>query len=142
MADKRYFILVGDMDAWNISLQINTWGFSERSRGNWNTLEEGDYVAFYVTAPLKKIIGFGIITRKFINDALLWSDEKLFDRSIWKYRIQFRKLFLVNSMQEGVPVPHQIMLNTGRKVIDRRTFLSLIKQFRIDMDSIHSIRRK
>ena len=62
--DKRYYILVGDDSAWKISLTKKVWGFTEKTKGSWNKSYSGDYIAFYVTKPLGKIIGFGKIIEK------------------------------------------------------------------------------
>jgi hypothetical protein len=62
---------VGDKDTWITSIREDTWGFTNSTKGNWNTLSLGDYVAFYVTSPIKRIIGFGLITSKFIAEDLL-----------------------------------------------------------------------
>jgi hypothetical protein len=60
----RYFILDGDKDTWLTSISHNMWKFSDKSRGNWNTLQVGDYVAFYVISPINKIIGYGPNNKK------------------------------------------------------------------------------
>jgi hypothetical protein len=124
----RYYVLVGDEGAWKISLSNNLWGFSDKSIGNWNTCNIGDYLAFYVTAPIKKIIGFGKIKSKFINEKLVWKDEKSFGFAIWKHKFEFDKIFVINDWNQGVPIRKQIMLNVGRKVVDKEFFLSLVKQ--------------
>ena len=128
MADPRYFILVGDEYAWRTSIRHNIWGFSQRSIGNWNTSNIDDYVAFYATAPIKRIIGYGRITDKFISEDITWPDEKVLGKSIWKYRIRFEKLCSLENWEKGISVPNQIMLNTGRKVVDKRLFLKFVKE--------------
>lgn len=110
---------------------MNIWGFSKRSKGNWNQSHIGDHVAFYVTAPVKRIIGFGRITNKFISENLVWPDEKMFKKSIWEYKLEFKKQFLVDRWEDGILVPSNIMLNTGRKLVNEITFLNIIKQFRL-----------
>lgn len=122
----KYYLLVGDEETWQVSLGHRLWGFSERVKGNWNTLEVGDYLAFYVTSPVKKVIGFGKVVRKFIEETTIWSDEQLFRKPIWKYRIEFEILCLMNNWQNGISVPQTIMLNTGRKKVERVIFTSLV----------------
>ena len=53
---KRYYILVGDEGTWKIALQHLQWGFSQKNIGLWNTINEDEFVAFYVTKPIQKII--------------------------------------------------------------------------------------
>jgi hypothetical protein len=124
----RYYILVGDADTWKISVANNLWGFSDKSKGSWNTCNMGDYLAFYVTAPIKKIFGFGVIKNKFTDENIVWPDEKLFGHTIWKHKIEFDKLCTINNWYRGIPIQGNIMLNTGRKVIAKDIFLSFLRQ--------------
>ncbi|KEQ56788.1 hypothetical protein SCCGRSA3_02550 [Marine Group I thaumarchaeote SCGC RSA3] len=112
---KNHYILVGDRKTWNISLREHVWGFSEKTKGFWTNCQIGDLVAFYVTSPMKKIIGFGIIDQKFENDDLLWTDEKLQKSAIWKYRINLKILHVQNNWRKGISPPKEIILNQGRK---------------------------
>jgi len=74
--ELRYYLLVGDEENWEISIKEKIWGFTDNSKGMWNTTKKGEFLAFYVTSPVKKIIGFGKVSEKFIDDKLLWNDEK------------------------------------------------------------------
>jgi hypothetical protein len=125
--EPRYYILVGDEKTWNASFSENVWGFSETSKGLWNTTNMGDFVAFYAITPIKKIMGFGVIEKKVLDETIFWPDEKLFQRSIWKYRIRFRVLHKIQNWNDGIRVPNHIMLNVGRKVVNRETFSILVK---------------
>ena len=80
-----------------------------------------------MTSPVNRVIGFGRIKKKFIDETLIWLDEILFRKPIWKFLLQFEKLYAIDDWTAGIPVSANIMLNTGRKVIDRRTFLKLLK---------------
>jgi len=88
----RYYILVRDTDTWKISLAKSLWGFSDKSKGCWITCKIGDYLAYYVTAPIKKIIGLGMIKNKFTDENIVWLDERFFGRAIWKHKIEFETL--------------------------------------------------
>lgn len=123
----RFFILVGDEDTWKVAFTYDVWGFSEKTKKYWNTVNAGDRLAFYVTAPIKKIIGFGIVEKKFTQEDLIWPDEKFFGRSIWTYRIKFSRLHVLNDYNRGIMLPANMMLNIGRKQIDKNTFLDLLK---------------
>lgn len=139
----RYYFLVGDIQTWKVSLKHNVWGFSERSKGNWNTSNSGDYVAFYVTSPIKRIIGFGLLTTKFKDKSKLWPDEITFDKVLWPYRIMFQNLYTLTNWDKGISVPQTIVLNTGRKVISKSLFAILIskaeKKWRKDLLFLHDI---
>lgn len=85
----RTYLLIGSKENWEVSLDRQLWGFTEQSKGSWNTTKTGDLLAFYVTTPVKKIIGFGKVIDKMISDDIIWNDEKRFKRSLWKYKISF-----------------------------------------------------
>jgi predicted RNA-binding protein len=130
MSNPRYFLLIGDKDTWLVSISLKIWGFSEKSKGFWNRSYIGDYVAFYVTLPIGRVIGHGRITNKFISENLIWPDEKMFGKSIWPYKIEFEKRLVIDEWDQGIPVPRHILLNTGRKVVSEDTFLNIIQQFK------------
>jgi hypothetical protein len=83
--------------------------------------------AFYVTSPLSKVIGFGKVTEKFVDEKLIWLDEQLFQIPIWRYRIRFDKLTLIDNWEDGISIPNYVILNTGRKLIDETMFSLLVK---------------
>lgn len=124
----RYYLLVGDENAWKVGIDKQVWGFSLRNIGLWNTTKVGDFVAFYVTSPTKKIIGFGIIREKFDDESLLWNEEKFGRKSIWKYKLRFDTVHVIKNWSDGLLVPKNIMLNVGRKVVSKELFESLIKE--------------
>ena len=64
-------------------------------------------------------------TKKFVSNDITWPDERIFAKSIWRYRIQFKKQLLINDWKNGARVPPNIMLNTGRKVVDKKIFFAL-----------------
>jgi hypothetical protein len=124
----RYYILVGDETNWKIAIIRRTWGFSINTKGLWNTSQIGDLLAFYVTLPIKKVIGFGRITTKDINEELIFSDEKILNKPIWKYKIEFEILSSTDIFENGISIPKNIMLNHGRVVINKNLFLELVKE--------------
>ena len=125
--NHNYFILVGNRKTWNTSFKKTIWGFSEKTKGFWNTSRSEDLIAFYVTKPTKKIIGFGKFNNKFIGDTIFWPEEKLSEEIIWKYRIKFSIIHIEQDWKNGIEVPKNIILNQGRKKIPKVDFLSLIK---------------
>ncbi|MGI0013110.1 MAG: hypothetical protein ACREBU_06675 [Nitrososphaera sp.] len=95
---------------------------------NCPSLEVGDCVGFYVTAPTKKIVGFGMITSNFIDDKKIRNDEILFKRPIWKSRVTFKILHLLKKWQDGIDVPGNLILNTGRKRVKDETFALVLQK--------------
>lgn len=129
---KRYYILVGDERTWKVAIQNLQWGFSQKNIGLWNTINENEYVAFYVTKPIQKIIGFGKITEKFISKKIIWPDEKFFKRVLWENRIKFEMLSNIKNWDDGIDPPPNTMLNIGRKVIEKEVFEELIKNAKMN----------
>lgn len=62
-------------------------GFAEKTKGLWNTTNVEDYVAFYVTSSTKKIVGYGRVITNYLDESIVWPDEKIFNKPIWKYPI-------------------------------------------------------
>ena len=124
---RRYFVLIGSSDNWKISLSHNLWGFTEKSKGLWNKTNSKDFLAFYVTLPVGKVIGFGHVGKKFISDDIIWNDEKLFKKSIWKYKFEIIPSYVCENFEDGVELPYMV-LGTSRKSIDEETFAGLVKK--------------
>jgi hypothetical protein len=125
---RHFNMLIGDDKTWKIALDRKIWGISTRFRPSWDKLDTNYFLAFYVTKPIQKIIGFGRITDKFIGQDFFWPDEILFKRSIWPYRFRFEVLFVTSDWNHGIPPPKNMMLNTGRKVVNENIFSDLLKQ--------------
>lgn len=125
--NSNHFIIVGDELNWHTALSKKIWGFSEKRKGFWNTLEVDDKIVFYVTLPIRKIIGFGKVKKKYIGNDLLFRDEINFGRLLWKYRFNFQIEFLVQKWENGILPPTNIILNVGRKPISDEIFQNIKK---------------
>ena len=119
--------MVADQKTWLKSFTRNIFGFKENTKGLWNTTNVGDFVSFYATSPIKKIIGFGKITKKFLDEELFFPDEILFKRPLWKYRVQFEVLRMIDDWNSGISPPKTIMLNVGRREINKDIFSEITK---------------
>jgi len=119
---------VGDEETWKVALQNSQWGFTQKNIGLWNTTSINDMVLFYVTKPIQKIIGLGTITEKFVSEEILWPDEKIFKRLLWTHRFRFQINHITENWTDGIPPPPNIMLNIGRKAIEKETYDELIKE--------------
>jgi hypothetical protein len=126
---QRYYLLVGDENNWKIAIKENVWGFSDRTKGIWNTTKIGEIVGFYVTKPSSKIIGFGRITKKIIDERLLWDDELYFNRSLWKYKIEFTPIFIQKNWNQGIKLSsdRNWFLQSTRVVIKKNLFFELVE---------------
>ncbi len=104
-------------------------GFSDKTKGLWNTTKIGEIVGFYVTQPFSKIIGFGQITKKLIDESLLWDDELNFNRSLWKYRVEFMPIFIKRDWEKGIRLNSnkKWFLQSTRVVIKKNLFFELVE---------------
>lgn len=140
--EERKYILISDEKSWKISLKTQIFGISEKTKGNWNTSNEGEFFAIYVMVPIGKIVGFGKILSKFVDDRLIFPDEKFFQKPLFKYRLQFEVIHIIEKWDQGISVPPEIMLNTGRRVISKKTFQDLVdsacSKWHIDLKKIEN----
>ncbi len=123
----RQYVLVGNENSWKIGLNNKIWGFKETNYGLWNKTREGEFLMFYVTSPISKIIGVGQVEKKYIDDLIVWPEEKFANRSLWKYKFKLKILKTV-SYDNGISKPNDLMLNVGRKVLGKNQFLSLLQE--------------
>ena len=86
----NYWLAVGPAENWGTAFeQRNIWGLTERQKGWWGNLTEGDIVLFYATKPISGIIGYGTVQTKFRQDQPLWPQEIKEGRVIWPLRFEF-----------------------------------------------------
>lgn len=126
--NMRFYLLVGERRNWEVSIKKKIWGFGEKTKGLWNTTNQGEFLAYYVTRPTKKIIGFGKVQEKFEDNSLIWQDEKLLGRSLWKYKIGIENFFVCNEWNKGISISKNIILRSSRGVLDKQSYLNLVKK--------------
>jgi len=124
----RYYILVGERKNWKTSIENQIWGFTEKSKGLWNKSNKDELLAYYVTSPIKKIIGFGQIGEKYVDEKLIWNDEKKLKKSIWKYKFKLNHIYVCDDWDEGIPITSKIMLASSRTVVERDQFFEFSKK--------------
>ncbi len=125
---KRYYLLIADDQTWKIALKNELFGFSKKGKGIWKTTQVGEYVGFYATSPIKKIIGFGKITEKFTDRKLVFPDELFHKKPLWPYRISMEPISIQKKMDDGISIPSDIILNVSRKVVTEKQFFSFIQK--------------
>jgi len=127
----NYYILVGDNRTWRTAFSKNIWGFTEKTKKLWEAIEKGDVVCFYVKKPTKKIIGFGIIYKKFQKSEIFWPDEIISKKVLWPYRMKFKPIHIIDNWDDGLEPPSNIILNQGRKKISKMIFLDFINSIEV-----------
>jgi len=86
----NYWLVVGMPQNWEIAFTHgNIWGLKQTQFHLWKSLKENDKVIFYVTSPVKGVIGHGVVRTKFPQDEPLWPDEIKQRKVIWPLRFEF-----------------------------------------------------
>lgn len=86
-----YWIAIGPVKNWQHSMRKGLlWGVTARYRSTWKWVEEGDIVLFYAMAPVKGLVGYGIVAGKKETEAQFWPDEIAEKRSIWPLQLAMR----------------------------------------------------
>ncbi len=97
--DIQYWNLPGNLENWNIGIERKVWGMKSKFFQTWNRISVGDILFFYVSAPIKGIIGYGHVTTKFIGESPLWPDEIEKSEVIYPYLFEFEIDKLLESVQ-------------------------------------------
>ena len=86
----KYWLIVGKPENWETAFtHRNIWGLKQTQFHLWESLKENDRVIFYVTHPVKGIIGHGFVRTKIKQDKPLWPDEVTQHKVIWPLRFEF-----------------------------------------------------
>ncbi len=88
-----YWLLVGSLEHWEKALEERVWGVNEKRKYMWDKISAGDILFFYVTRPVKGVIGVGRVLEKFEGKEPLWPREVEEGRVIWKYRVRFETVY-------------------------------------------------
>jgi hypothetical protein len=78
------------------SLEKGKWGVNKRLKGAWERVSSGDLLLFYVTSPVRGIVGFASVEGKAMEESILWHDEAVVGRVLYPYRILFKPLFVLS----------------------------------------------
>ena len=78
------------------SLENGKWGVNKRLKNAWDRVSQGDLFLFYVTSPVRGIVGVARVEGKAEEDNILWRDEAVVGRVLHPYRIIFKPVFVLN----------------------------------------------
>ena len=78
------------------SLKKGKWGVNKRLKKTWEKVANGDLLFFYVTSPVRGIVGLASVEGKAIEESILRHDEAVVGRVLYPYRILFKPLFMLN----------------------------------------------
>lgn len=96
------WLVVGVIQNWETALSqpVPLWGLKTRYQAEFQTLNIGDMLWFYATAPVKGVIGLGVIKDKYTDDMnLVWDDELKQKEVIWPLRFRIHVLKMISRNQ-------------------------------------------
>jgi predicted RNA-binding protein len=109
---ETYWISCGKPENWRIALRDQIWGLIPKFQGKWKYLEQGDWLFFYVTDPVKGVIGIGKVQAKFKQTRPLWPDEIAQNQVLYPFRFEFRPDYVLPE-PEWVPKKFKVSLPIG-----------------------------
>lgn len=96
---SQNWLLIGVRKNWETALSqpVPLWGLKSRYQGEFQALNIGDIVWFYITSPIKGVIGFGVVKDKYIDNMnLIWDEELRKKEVIWPLRFRILVLKVIN----------------------------------------------
>lgn len=91
----QVWILCGKPEHWSIALKDEIWGLIPKFRGKWRHLQIGDWLFFYVTAPVTGVVGLGRVEAKFKQNQPLWPDELAKKEVLYPFRFEFESEYVL-----------------------------------------------
>jgi hypothetical protein len=99
---KNNWLIIGRLKNWETALlqPVPLWGLKPVFNLAFTALNVGDIVWFYVTDPVKGVIGLGLVKDKYIDtNNLVWPEEQVKKAVIWPLRFRIQVLKVLNSDQ-------------------------------------------
>jgi len=96
------WLVIGVVQNWETALSqpVPLWGLKTRYQAEFQTLNIGDMLWFYATAPVKGIIGLGVIKDKYTDNMnLVWDEELKQKEVIWPLRFRIHVLKMISRNQ-------------------------------------------
>ncbi len=77
------------------SLQKARWGVNRGLKNTWDRVTVDDLLLFYVTSPVRGVVGVANVKGKAEENDILWRDEAVVGRVLYPYRITFKTMFVL-----------------------------------------------
>ena len=96
MSEPQYWLAVGTPENWHTSFSKNyLWGLRTSQRHMWEEIRVGeDVVFFYITTPVKGIVGYGLVREKKEDGSFEWVEEHAEKKSIWPLRVSLSPIIV------------------------------------------------
>jgi hypothetical protein len=83
------WLAIGPFESWKRAFELSVWGMTDRYKYSWNQVSPQDTIFFYVTNPVKGVVGYGAIKEKLREDKPLWPEEVCAKQTLWPLRLLF-----------------------------------------------------
>jgi hypothetical protein len=87
----KYWLAIGPAENWEIGIKKKIWGVTPRHSKAWGQVESGNTVFFYAMAPVKGLVGYGIVASTKVDEKTFWPQEVSEKQSYWPFRISFQE---------------------------------------------------
>lgn len=98
----KHWLVIGVPKNWEtaFSQPVPLWGLKQRYQAEFQTMEIGDILWFYVTNPVGGIVGVGRLKDKYVDPInLIWEDETKRKEVIWPLRFRIHALKLLPKLR-------------------------------------------
>jgi predicted RNA-binding protein len=88
----KNWLAIGPPNNWKIGIKGKIWAVSPAQAKTWEKLEKDDRVFFYATAPVKGLIGYGVVEKTSADEQPFWPQEREKNQVLWPFRIRFSEV--------------------------------------------------
>ncbi|MCS6768098.1 MAG: hypothetical protein RMJ59_06050 [Candidatus Nitrosocaldus sp.] len=85
----EFWLLTGKPEHWEIGLQHNKWGLTEKFKNVWQRVSNGNILFLYATRPVKGIIGIARVQSKLEEYTTIWPE------GVWPYRFVYSNVYIL-----------------------------------------------
>jgi len=137
----HFWLSSGPAENWEVSIREGgIWAVEDKPTllTRWQKMQIGDFIVFYVSAPVSGIVGFGTITEKFKDErTLIWPWEKKYNKVRWPYRFRFNVTHVLpkQEWQENKIPISALRINRGsglNHIVTKDAIIALLQ--RIDVE--------
>ena len=82
------WLAVGPPENWEIGLHEKLWGVPPTYEKVWGRIAPSDIVLFYATAPVKGVVGHGVVIATRREYTPIWPQEVKEGHALWPLRVQ------------------------------------------------------
>lgn len=105
-----FWLIIGPPSNWIIGIKRKVWSLSTRYEKFWARLQPGDHLLFYATAPVKGVIGSGMVSRIEKVSSPFWPQEVKEGKLLWPLKIELEEMKCIptKKWEDGrIPVERQ-----------------------------------